>query len=231
MNLNSLKKKIATYQSTKKVTKAMQNIASVKVTKLKHKTLLTKANLKHIVDLIALNKPIENNQYYHILFSPKKGLCGGMARRILSELEFRKNSIIIVAEMPLAKLISEKGQQVTACYIDLDDEQFPILDIYNQLQKLDNINILITYPAILNHVYSLNHIDFSYTNGPKDNISLYSNLEHAYYETRLCEETKRIEAMQAASDNCQSLLESTKLKYFKTRQAKITAEILEISNQ
>jgi F-type H+-transporting ATPase subunit gamma len=231
MNLNSLKKKIATYQSTKKVTKAMQNIASVKVTKLKHKTLLTKANLKHIVDLIELNKPIDNQEYYHIIFSPKKGLCGGMARKILSELEFKKNSKVIVAELPLAKLISEKGIEITACYTDLNDEQFPIIDIFNQLKKLDNINIIITYSSILNHIYTLNNIKFCYTHTPKDNISLYSNLEHAYYETRLCEETKRIEAMQAASDNCQSLLESTKLKYFKTRQAKITAEILEISNQ
>jgi F-type H+-transporting ATPase subunit gamma len=231
MNLNSLKKKIATYQSTKKVTKAMQNIASVKVTKLKHKTLLTKANLKHIVDLIKLNKPIDNQEYYHIIFSPKKGLSGGMARKILSELEFKKNSKVIVAELPLAKLMSEKGIEITACYNDLNDEQFPIIDIFNQLKKLDNINIIITYPSILNHIYTLNNIKFCYTQSPKDNISLYSNLEHAYYETRLCEETKRIEAMQAASDNCQSLLESTKLKYFKTRQAKITAEILEISNQ
>ena len=105
------------------------------------------------------------------------------------------------------------------------------MDIFNQLNKLDNIHIVITYACILNHIYSLNNIEFGYSNSPQDNISLYSNLEHAYYETRLCEETKRIEAMQAASDNCQSLLDVTKLKYFKTRQAKITSEILEISNQ
>jgi F0F1-type ATP synthase gamma subunit len=231
MNLNSLKKKIATYQSTKKVTKAMQNIASVKVTKLKHKTLLTKANLIHIAELITTDKPIDKQQFYHIIFSPKKGLCGGMARRILSELEFKKDALIIVAELPLAKLISENGFKVSACYTDLNDDSFPIIDIFNQLKKLNNINILITFPSILNHVYCLNNIEFSYTQSPKDNINLYSNLEHAYYETRLCEETKRIEAMQSASDNCQSLLDSTKLKYFKTRQAKITAEILEISNQ
>lgn len=231
MNLNSLKKKIATYQSTKKVTKAMQNIASVKVTKLKHKALLTKANLKHIVDLIALKKPNDTNQNYHIIFGPKKGLCSGMARRILSELVFKDNSIIIVSELPIAKLISEKGKKITACYTDLNDDAFPILDIFNQLKQLDNINIVITYAFIQNHVYSLNNIEFGYSNSPQDNISLYSNLEHAYYETRLCEETKRIEAMQAASDNCQSLLDVTKLKYFKTRQAKITSEILEISNQ
>ena len=231
MNLNSLKKKIATYQSTKKVTKAMQNIASVKVTKLKHKTLLTKANLKHIVELISLSQALEPSQSYHIIFGPKKGLCGGMSRKILSELVIKKESTIIVAELPLAKLISERGQKILACYTELNDESFPIIDIYNQIIKLDNINITITFPCIINHVYSLNNIDFSYINSPKDKISLYSNLEHAYYETRLCEETKRIEAMQAASDNCQSLLDSTKLKYFKTRQAKITAEILEISNQ
>jgi F0F1-type ATP synthase gamma subunit len=232
MSLNNLKKKITAYQSTKKVTKAMQNIAAVKVTKIKHKTLLTKANLKHL-EYLYPNPPINiiasNN--FHIIFSPKKGLCGGLPRRMLGDIEINTNHTLILAELPLAKLLSEKGHRIDSCFTDLDDNNYPIIDIFNYLKDLKQANILITFAANINHTYALNNISFFYSGDEASSILLYSHLEHAYYETRLCEEQKRIEAMQTASDNCKSLLESTQLKYFKQRQAKITAEILEISNQ
>lgn len=240
MNLSNLKKKINTYQSTKKVTKAMQNIAAVKVNKIKQSVILTKSNIK-LLDELSNHKKSEldpNITTYNIVFSPKKGLCGGLARRILGELKLDELVNIIGVELPLSKLISEKGKNIEACFIDLEDSNSPCyyLDKYlnsllnNSLNNEDSIQIALHYPVIVNHLYHLETFILTLDNTTSSQLYLYSHLTNAYFETRLCEELKRIEAMQTASDNCGELLESTKLKYNKTRQSKITAEILELSN-
>jgi F-type H+-transporting ATPase subunit gamma len=236
MNLSNLKKKINTYQSTKKVTKAMQNIAAVKVNKIKQAVILSKSNINHLDEMLnPIKAEIDPNLVtYNVVFSPKKGLCGGLSRKILMELELNLLDNIIGVELPLSKLISEKGKSIQACFVDLDDANNPCFHLDRYLNSFldDNevVQIILHYPVIVNHQYSLQKLICILSPDYSSKLYLYSHLTNAYFETRLCEELKRIEAMQTASDNCGTLLESTKLKYNKTRQSKITAEILELSN-
>ncbi len=251
MSLQKLKVTIQSLGNTSKVTKAMQNIAATKVHKLRDKLIASKANLSHLrvvnpgfFGTVSIPINIESEmikQTKIIVFSPKKGLCGGLARRIASDyVDFTRSggflsafdkARIIGVELPSSFLLAEAGFDFQRCFWDLSDGEMATANIYqdiiNQIQE--NNQIVLIYPKIINHQLMTNHCHYQYTDKQADKLCLFGILEEAWNETRFCEETKRIEAMQQASDNCKKLKESSQLKYFKLRQAKITQEILEIS--
>jgi F0F1-type ATP synthase gamma subunit len=249
MSLNLLKSKIETYQSTQKVTKAMRNIAVVKMQRIKHQVLLVKANLVRLKKLFPeFFKVLPMSADVQIVFGPKKGLCGGLGRRALLEfsesleqqksqnpaLESLAKCPIIASELPIAKLLVENGYHLDSCFNDLTDQAFPTLPILMRLDELSKdgkISLRIFHPSMNHH--KLEFADTFYTydaESVEQRLCLFAALEYAYYESRLCEEEKRVEAMTQASDNCDKMKDSTKIKYFKARQQKITQEILEVSN-
>ena len=249
MSLQKLKVTIQSLGNTSKVTKAMQNIAATKVHKLREKLIASKANLSHLRVVnpkffSTVNQPINItastiNKTKIIVFSPKKGLCGGLARRIAGDyINFTRNflsefsnSQLIGVELATSFLLAEGNFRFERCFWDLSDGSMATANIYqdiiNQIQE--NNQIVLIYPKIINHQLITNHCHYQYTDSQVDKLCLFGILEEAWNETRFCEETKRIEAMQQASDNCKKLKEASQLKYFKLRQTKITQEILEIS--
>lgn len=238
MSLSQIKSKIKSFESTKKVTKAMRNIASVKITILKHRILLVNSNVLHLKENIGELNNKEMDNKISIVFSPKKGMCGGLSRRILADLtsdstadsKFGGNSVIVGVELPVSKLLSEFGYTVESCFIDLEDDNYPVLSLFNSIKEKLNTTVELFFVSIANNQLTLQSIQINLDGTNTSKVVLYSYLEYAYLHTRLTEEQKRVEAMQLASDNCDKLLTINKTKYFKLRQAKITQEILEISN-
>jgi F0F1-type ATP synthase gamma subunit len=234
MSLNVLKSKITTYQSTQKVTKAMRNISAAKMQKIKHNILLVKANIVRIKTIFPefFSQTLPTDlQKITIVFGPKKGLCGGLSRRVMydfmtSEISKQKSTLII-AELPVAKLLTEAGFSISACFNELTDTAFPTLPLYNSLLEFNEpILVNLFFPSMNHHKLECKTQTFLFNN----KLAMFAALEYAYYETRLAEEEKRVEAMTTASDNCEKIKDATKLKYFKLRQQKITQEILEVSN-
>lgn len=252
MSLSDLKNKANTYQNTKKVTKAMQNIAAVKLLRLKQLLVSAKSHflkLKEInrinLENIIITEEVEN--YNLIYFGPKKGLCAGLARRVLLETEFKeictKSKSINCVEFPIAKLISESGFKIDNCFENLSDGGYSTLAILENFKKelintpsvvatntKSNLTFKVIYPKTENHKLEFKTISINITNNIQHWLTLVAVLEMAYYETRLTEEEQRVDSMFQASENCTALYNSVKLKYFKARQQKITQEILEISN-
>lgn len=251
MSLQKLKVTINTLGNTSKVTKAMQNIAATKVNKLREKLIASKANLAHLrvvnPDFFATsNQPINTdanliNRSNIVIFSPKKGLCGGLARKIAGDyldyvgdnnrLAGLQKLPVIGVELPTSFLLAESDIQFKRCFWDLGDEPMATANIYQDLaNQIEATNqIVLIYPKTINHQLVTNHCHYQYSDSQVDKLCLFGVLEEAWNDTRYSEESKRIEAMQQASDNCKKLKESSQLKYFKLRQAKITQEILEIS--
>ena len=251
MSLQKLKVTINTLGNTSKVTKAMQNIAATKVNKLREKLITSKANLAHLRVVNpnffeSVNQPINKeielvDKTNIVIFSPKKGLCGGLARRIAGDydqltmkgslLEIFRNSKVIGVELPTSFLLAESDFHFKRCFWDLSDGSMATANIYQDLiNEINEVNqIVLIYPKTLNHQLVTNHCHYQYSGSQVDKLCLFGVLEEAWNETRFSEENKRIEAMQQASDNCKKLKEASQLKYFKLRQAKITQEILEIS--
>jgi F0F1-type ATP synthase gamma subunit len=239
MSLNQLKNKITTYQSTNKVTLAMRNIAAVKQVSLKHQLLVIDSNLLRVkglfADFFATKQTIKPELI--IIFGPKKGLCGGLARKILYEfLEYSFDNVpLVVIDIPLAKLlVQEPKANILACFANLEDQNHPMAVVLEfckkQLVKLEKTQITIgVFTPNCKH-RSQNYLQFEFDQQTNSILAFNTVLESSYLITRLTEEEKRVEAMTQASDNCQKISEATKLKYFKTRQTKITQEILEISN-
>jgi F0F1-type ATP synthase gamma subunit len=239
MNLNQLKNKINTFQSTQKVTRAMQNIAALKITKIKHKLLLVKSNLIRVrTDFPEYFKNDEDQSLtkFVVIFGAKKGLCAGLSRRIFLDFIDKKNQVeqkkhkIIAIELPIAKLISESSfsDSLIACFDNLEDDFHPTLHVLEFLKEIlsssqSKIKIEVIWP------FDQATIVFEH-DSINNQLALYSLLEFAYFTTRYLEEEKRIEAMTQASDNCEKMGKETRVKYFKARQQKITQEILEISN-
>ena len=136
MSLSQLKSKIKTFDSTKKVTKAMRNIAASKLTKLKHKLITSNSNIVHLNENLIPPKNINITSFQdnmtRIIFSPAKGMCGGLSRRILNDLlndsNIKLDSKIINIELPLAKLLAENNFSSVACFIDLEEDNYPIIN-------------------------------------------------------------------------------------------------------
>jgi F0F1-type ATP synthase gamma subunit len=246
MSLNQLKQKINTYQSTQKVTKAMRNISAVKMQKIKHAVLNIKSHLVKLnqdfpkfFSQIKLSSTATSQPKIIVIFGPKKGLCGGLGRRVFVEalernlLDKNENTVLIVAELPTSKNIAESGHKIDYCFDSLDEELIPTLPVLKTVFNYQKPIVKIFFPKINHHVLEFELKEFNLDNeldNTQNQLCIFGELEHAFYESRLCEEEKRVEAMTYASDNCEKIKLSSKLKYFKLRQQKITQEILEISN-
>jgi F-type H+-transporting ATPase subunit gamma len=241
MSLAQLKTKISTLQSTQKVTKAMRNIAVVKMQKIKHELVLVNSNLVRMQEFyppffeFEKTKTEDLSNLVNVVFGPKKGLCGGLSRRTVQEfLEIKDftnshDHSFIAVELPTGKFLAEAGLKLKECFIDLEDGQLPTLSLLEFLSfKPQKIRLF--YPIFKDHKLEFVSHLYEITKSLQDKLCLFAVIENAYYQTRLVEEQKRVEAMTQASDNCEKLGDSTKLIYFKARQSKITQEILEVSN-
>lgn len=114
---------------------------------------------------------------------------------------------------------------------DFKDGEYKAVKIISQNKCIDFL------PAISN-------LEYKYEDAPEDRFILEPSIEKIreklfykvlktdfYYmliENCLKEHTARTQAMQTASDNAENMIAELSLEYNKTRQAKITAEILDL---
>lgn len=273
----SLKRRINAAQNVSKTTRAMQMIAASKLKRAQDQTLASRAYVEKITELtnaiaskIAEDKKhpyMEMNQETKkklvIVFSPDKGLCGGMITNLLREVSHYNSSNYIF--LPVGKKIEQYtkrfDRELVASFqfgntLPSFNMVYPILSIVDELflsKKVQSVEIISTR---FNNIFSqatkattLLPITLSEEQkklGSEKTFELFEPnittilpilmkryIEMVLYqqllESFLAEQAARMLAMQNATNNAKDIIADLKLEYNKTRQAKITSEILDIS--
>ncbi len=194
-----------------------------------------------------------------IVLSPDKGLCGGLITNLLREfLTFtkEKNSYYMVLGKKMEAKVSHVRNDVIATFpfgttLPTFDMVYPIIRIIDEYylgKKVNTVKILTTkFTTIFSQVPSVttllplavpNEVTTSeHVFEPKVQTMLPPLLKHyvemvvyqQLLESFVSEQAARMIAMQNATTNARDIISELKLVYNKTRQAKITSEILDIT--
>lgn len=168
-NLLSLKRRIKAANNVSKTTKAMQMIA---VSKLKKAQDATIAGRPYVEKLSSISQNVLSkldDEYKHeymrknkgnkslvMVFSPDKGLCGGLATNLIREvLNFdsqNKNSVYLTVGKKTETVIANLQKELVASFkfgttLPSFDMVLPIVKIIDEYflgQKVDNVKIIST---------------------------------------------------------------------------------------
>lgn len=275
-SLQLLKRKIRTTQNVSKTTKAMQMIAASKLNRAQTATLSTRPfvqKVTHLTASAASKLDIEQKHPYMIenesqktlliVFSPDKGLCGGMNTNIIREIinfdEENKNSLYIAVGKKAQQALAILGREVVAAFdfgtvFPSFSQVLPLLDVVNDeflKGKVGKVAVLYTnFKTVFSQtaeVTNLLPIKLEIENASETSETLFEpsaaeilpellrqylemNLFQFFLENYLSYQAAQMIAMQNATDNALELIKDLKLIYNKTRQEKITSEILDISS-
>lgn len=194
-----------------------------------------------------------------IVLSPDKGLCGGLITNLLREfLNFTREekSYYMVLGRKMEAKVSHIRNDVIASFpfgttLPTFDMVYPIISIIDEYyigKKVDAVKILTTkFTSIFSQVPQVTQllpISIPETTSALEHVFeppvatmlpplLKHYVEMVVYqqllESFVSEQASRMIAMQNATTNARDIISELKLEYNKTRQAKITSEILDIT--
>lgn len=165
-----LKRKIKTAQNVSKTTRAMQMIAASKLKRAQEATLASRPYVEKLTQLgQSLTAKIDKEQLHPymnvpkdvinktllIIFSPDKGLCGGLVTNLIREylkLE-SKNLYLITIGKKIEKTATNPGNETIASFnfgntLPKFDAVYPIskiIDDYFLNKKVDRVQILYSH--------------------------------------------------------------------------------------
>lgn len=186
------------------------------------------------------------------------GLITNLLREFLQHSKTQENVAYVTVGKKLELYVARRQKEVIASFIFGNttptlDMVFPITRIieeYYLSKKVDSVKIIGTHfssifsqtpkittilPLQIEQDYTAKHSSHLFEPTVEELLSPLLNhyLEMAVYqhflESFVSEQAARMIAMQNATDNANGIIEDLKLEYNKTRQAKITSEILDIS--
>lgn len=200
-----------------------------------------------------------NGKTLLIILSPDKGLCGGLITNLVKEfLRFSREEkpYYMVLGKKMEAKISHVRNDVIASFpfgttLPTFDMIYPIIRIIDEYylgKKVDTVKILTTkFTTIFSQIPQVTQllpiaIPESVTTAehvfePPAATILPPLLKHyiemviyqQLLESFVSEQAARMIAMQNATTNARDIITELKLEYNKTRQAKITSEILDIT--
>jgi F-type H+-transporting ATPase subunit gamma len=257
--LIQMQRRIKAIATTKKITQAMRLISISLHTRLKKsEDNLQKYNsiISEIpnIDFASqyLNSNAEKNLY--IIIGSQKGLCGTFNNQIAgfyNKLSNNQNDDIILigkqifnsikAQNIIYKISNFSSQNLDAVLEELEKvitNKAPLKSIkvvYNRSKSF-----FYQLPQIIDIENSPNKkIDDKIWWWPEDKQELAKKYSKIYFklllrkallESLVAEQAARFRSMDNATTNAKKLLEEMKIKFNKTRQAKITKEITELSS-
>lgn len=168
-NLLLIKRRIQTAQNVSKTTRAMQMIATSKLKKAQDAAIASKPYVDKLTFLSqGLSEKLDEehlSEYMKkpntpktmiLVFSPDKGLCGGLVTNIIKtlirlDLEF-KDAIYLTVGKKIEKVVSKLDKQIVASFnfgttLPIFDMVYPIakiIDDYFLAKKVGTVKILYT---------------------------------------------------------------------------------------
>lgn len=273
--------KIKSVESTKKITKAMQMVASAKMRKAQDRMQASRPYCDKIRNVTA-NLVQSNQEYSHpflvthqtakkvgfIVITTDKGLCGGMntnALRLVTnkmhelEKEGIGSEIVAIGSKGLS-FLNRIGAKVVSKVTQLGDQPKmdqligPIKVLFDAYKagELSHIYIVTTqFISTMKQQSTLQQLlplsadnlhadeteyDWAYIYEPSvekvvDELLIRfveALVYQAVVENIASEQSARMVAMKAASDNAGNIIKELKLQFNKARQAAITTELSEI---
>lgn len=209
-------------------------------------------------DLHPYMKPnLNTNKSLVLVISPDKGLCGGLITNLIKQI-LQDNSSVSYLSIGKkgSSSIATLGKQIIAAFdfgttLPSFGTVFPIIKVIEEYffsKKVSNVKILYSsYTSIFSQVPKminllpinlpegkLNAASPIFEPGPAEILPVLAKhyLEMTLYqyllENYVSEQAARMLSMQNATDNALDIADTLKLKYNKSRQEKITNEILDI---
>lgn len=276
-----VKTKIASVQSTKKITGAMEMVAASKMRKAQDRTSAGKpyaSRMEQVVRHLAKASPEYRHAYMEerqvqnvgfIVVTSDRGLCGGLNGNLLKQVvretkewEGRGAGVqFCLIGNKAQSFFRSVGGNVTAAVNGLGDKPHledligvikTMLDAYTE-EKIDRLYLV--YNEFVNTMTQTPRTqqllplraeeqteeekkalpwDYIYEPEAKDLIEdllsrfVESQVYQGVVENNACEQSARMIAMKAATDNAGEIIDELQLLYNKARQAAITQEISEI---
>lgn len=195
-----------------------------------------------------------------LAFSPDKGLCGGLITNLIRKLfEYNsKDYVIVTVGKKIENYVAYVKKELVASFpfgntLPTFDMVYPIAKIINDYYlsgKVDRVEVLSTqFESIFRQIPKTTtllpialpkEITFTPFQLFEPAMSeILPDLLKRYLETKIYQELlesyvseqgARMIAMQNATNNAKDITQDLRLEYNKTRQAKITSEILDISS-
>jgi F-type H+-transporting ATPase subunit gamma len=257
--LIQMQRRIKAIATTKKITQAMRLISISLHTRLKKsEENLNKYNsiISEIPNLDFISQYLDNaaEKNLYIIIGSQKGLCGTFNNQIagfFNKLSTNQNDDVILigkqifnlikAQNIIYKISNFSSQNLDTVLEELEKvitNQAPIKSIkivYNKSKSF-----FYQLPQIIDIENSPNKkIDDKIWWWPEDKRELAEKYSKIYFklllrksllESLVAEQAARFRSMDNATTNAKKLLEEMKIKFNKTRQAKITKEITELSS-
>jgi F-type H+-transporting ATPase subunit gamma len=274
-----VKNKIASVQSTKKITGAMEMVAASKMRKAQERMTLGKPYAERIRNVVA-HLARANPQYEHaymqereprrvgyIVITTDRGLCGGLNANLLKQVVKDSKAWTDQGVETQYCLIGNKGQAffksvggnvvastgglgerphmedlIGSIKVMLDAFENQEIDrlylVYNEfvntMVQKPRIQQLLPLEAFEDDEQSQYPWDYIYEPAPETLIDgllvrfIESQVYQGVVENNACEQSARMIAMKAATDNATEIIDDLQTLYNKARQAAITQEISEI---
>ncbi len=274
-----VKNKIASVQSTKKITGAMEMVAASKMRKAQERMSLGKPYAERIRNVVA-HLARANPQYEHpymqqrepgrvgyIVITTDRGLCGGLNANLLKQVVKDAKQWSDQGVEPQYCLIGNKGQAffrsvggnivattgglgerphmedlIGSIKVMLDAFENHDIDrlylVYNEfvntMVQKPKIQQLLPLEPFEEDEQSQYPWDYLYEPAPETLIDgllvrfIESQVYQGVVENNACEQSARMIAMKAATDNATEIIDDLQTLYNKARQAAITQEISEI---
>jgi F-type H+-transporting ATPase subunit gamma len=257
--LIQMQRRIKAIATTKKITQAMRLISISLHTRLKkYEENLNKYNsiISEIPNLDFISQYLDNaaEKNLYIIIGAQKGLCGTFNNQIagfFNKLSTNQNDDVILIGKQIFNLI--KAQNIIYKISNFSSQNLDT--VLEELEKvisnqapLKSIKIVYNksksffyqLPQIIDIENSPNKkIDDKIWWWPEDKQELAEKYSKIYFklllrksllESLVAEQAARFRSMDNATTNAKKLLEEMKIKFNKTRQAKITKEITELSS-
>lgn len=274
-----IKGKIASVQSTQKITKAMEMVAASKMRKTQDRMSASRpyaTTMRKLIGHIALGRLEYQHPYVqerevkrvgYIIVSTDRGLCGGlninMFKKVIADIKsWNEKGVEVDLALIGSKAIAffnANGGNIKAQVSGLGDN--PSLEeligtVKVMVESYDNgdldnlhlvynkfVNTMVQEPTIDQLLplmkaddpeISARQWDYLYEPSAKEILDkllvryLESQVYQATVENLACEQSARMVAMKASTDNATNLINDLQLIYNKERQAAITQELSEI---
>ncbi|MGA2090543.1 MAG: ATP synthase F1 subunit gamma [Endomicrobiales bacterium] len=278
-NLQVLKKRIKTSQNIAQIAKAMEMIAASKIKRAQaavennrpyaQKIAETVKNIMALSDVREFDHPYvrtrATGKKLMVVFSPDKGLCGGLPGNVFRALQnaITPETIVIAVGKKAGKFAARLGNPLAAAFtmgtsFPAYGTIYPVMEIINQQfpDTVTQVDILYTeFKSMLSQtpvVYPLlpvvapmpahapagNQPGISYLFEPSP-AAVLRDLLPRYVEAKLysamiqaftSEQAARMIAMQNAKDNALDISDHLTNRYNRSRQERITNEILDLAN-
>ena len=250
-NTGAIKQRIASIESTQKITKAMKLVSLSKLQRYRKDMLEFEAYFKAVSEVSEKFLPFDEVSSelpkLYLLFMPDLGLCSaytqGMIRTIQGLIE--TNDIVMSFGTQGYDIMKKKGVPIIndVC----SSERISLTEIIKMLNGyLDEYRLIAIVPEYGSSIelefnqYELhtkvkaarNEViydpSFELTSQMLVKQALNSLIRNSFLVSKVSEHTTRRIAMEKATDSAQEMIDDLQLKYNKARQEAITQEIAEI---